>query len=116
MAAAQMALENWCMCLSFEEIDKYLTVMKLQTSVTRFQKLDRASRWLLGDYSADDFIATNADVDEHTAWVEREQIYAKVHRQSLQRRNRDAVGAELRRERITPTQVCSRQRRGEMQT
>ena len=74
MAATQITLENWCTCLSLEEIDKYLTAMKLKTSGARFQKLDRASRWILGDYSADDFIATTADVDEYTAWVERANL------------------------------------------
>ena len=74
MAATQIALENWCTCISLEEIDKYLTAMKLKTSGVRFQKLVRASRWLLGDYSADDFIATTTDVDEHTAWVERANL------------------------------------------
>ena len=74
MAATQMALENWCMCLSLEEINKYLDAMKLKTSGARFKKLSRASRWLLGDYSVDDFIATNADADEHTAWVDRANL------------------------------------------
>ena len=70
-----MARENWCMCFSLEEIDKYLKEMKLKTSGARFQKLDRASRWLLGDYSAEDFIATDAEVDEHTAWVDRANLH-----------------------------------------
>ena len=69
-----MALKNCCMCLSLEEIDKYLKRMKLKTPGSRFQKLDRASRWLLGDYSAEDFIATDAEVDEHTAWVDRANL------------------------------------------
>ena len=74
MAAVQITLENWCTCRSLEEIDKYHAAMKLRTSGARFQKLHRASRWLLGDYSADDLIATTADVDEHTAWVERANL------------------------------------------
>ena len=75
MAAAQIALENGYMCLSPEEIDKYLRAMKLKTSGARFQKLDRASRWLLGDYLAEDFIATDAEVDEDITWVDK-AIYA----------------------------------------
>ena len=69
-----MALENWCTFLSLEEIDKYLKVMKLKTSDARLQKLDRPSRWLLGDYSAEDFIASDAEVDEHTTWVDRANL------------------------------------------
>ena len=74
MGAAQIALENWCTYLSLKEIDKYLTAMKLKTSGARFKKLDRASKLLLGDYTADDLIATTADVDEYTAWVERANL------------------------------------------
>ena len=74
MATAVQAIENWCTCLSLEEIDKYLTAMKMKTSGARFEKLNRASKWLLGDYSADDFIETDTDVDEHSEWVERANL------------------------------------------
>ena len=74
MAATQMTLDNWCMCISLEEIHKYLNAMKLKTSGARFEKLSRTSRWLLGDYSADNFIAINADADEHTEYVDRANL------------------------------------------
>ena len=74
MATTEQAIENWCTCLSLDEIDEYLTAMKLKTCGARFEKLNRASKWLLGDYSADDFIATTTDVDEHSAWVERANL------------------------------------------
>ena len=67
---ALKAIGNWCRCLTSDETLRYTQGLGLKANGGTFQKLERLSKWLAGDYKPEDFEDT-APADEHMARVER---------------------------------------------
>ena len=66
---AEELVENWCFATKNEDLDRNLKLLSLKTSGTRFEKLNRLAKWVLGEYSAVEF--ENSTADAHADWVFR---------------------------------------------
>ena len=62
-------LENWCFAAKEEDVEHNLRLLGLKASGNRFKKLDRLTKWLLGEYSAAEF--ENSTADGQADWVLR---------------------------------------------
>ena len=63
---ARKAFDNWSRCLTYDKRSRYTKALGLKENGGTFQKLERLSKWLAGDYEPEDFEELAA-VDEHTA-------------------------------------------------
>ena len=63
-------LENWCLCILYADAQNYMASLGLKTEGSRFQKLERFTQWLAGNYFPEDF-QDLPGTESHEAWVDR---------------------------------------------